>query len=112
RPSGRRGIVVERPQVPLSRVIVADVVGAALEHLIVLAELASELGLSERRGVKALFTGPPGTGKTLSERGDSPDNRTRLTNPACLFGAGGGYRRQLAVSAPVKLSSPLPLSLP
>jgi hypothetical protein len=68
RPSSTRGLVVERPEVPLARVIASDLVGAALDQLLALARLYPELGSSGRRGVKALFAGPSGTGKTLAAR--------------------------------------------
>jgi SpoVK/Ycf46/Vps4 family AAA+-type ATPase len=68
RPSTQRGITVERPRVSFSRLIVTDFVGAALEQLVVLAEMSPELAGTERRGVKAMFAGPSGTGKTLAAR--------------------------------------------
>lgn len=68
RPSTQRGVIVERPDVPFSRLIVSDAVGMAIEQLIVLAELSCEVESAERRGVKALFAGPSGTGKTLAAR--------------------------------------------
>lgn len=69
RPSSTRGIVIERPEVPLARLVVSPSVGAALEHLLALARLHPELeALSGRRGVKALFAGPSGTGKTMASR--------------------------------------------
>ena len=69
RPSSTRGIVVERPEVPLARLVVSHAIGAALEQLLALARLHPELdALSGRRGVKALFAGPSGTGKTMAAR--------------------------------------------
>ena len=69
RPSSTRGIVVERPEVPLARLIVSQAVGAGIEHLLALARLNPELeAVSGRRGVKALFAGPSGTGKTMASR--------------------------------------------
>ena len=69
RPSSTRGIVVERPEVPLARLVVSQAISAALEQLLALARLHPELdALSGRRGVKALFAGPSGTGKTMAAR--------------------------------------------
>lgn len=66
RPSALRGIVVEHPAVPRSRLIVQPVVAAGVGRVIALASAAPED--SDRRGVKAMFAGASGTGKTLAAR--------------------------------------------
>lgn len=66
RPSSLRGIVVEHPDVALSRVIVQPHIAAGISRLVALARSAPED--TNRRGVKVMFAGASGTGKTLAAR--------------------------------------------
>jgi ATPase family associated with various cellular activities (AAA) len=68
RPSTLRGILVERPQVELDRVIAAPEVVLLLQQVVMLARLASAVEAPGRVGIKALLSGPSGTGKTMAAR--------------------------------------------
>jgi SpoVK/Ycf46/Vps4 family AAA+-type ATPase len=69
RPSATRGIVVEHPTAPLTRLIVAPDVEVSIHQLLMLAEQYEATDdRGGQHGVKALFVGPSGTGKTLAAR--------------------------------------------
>jgi hypothetical protein len=67
-PSALRGMLLERPDVPLERFVAGDQITMALKRLLFLCQSASVLETSGRVGVKALFAGPSGTGKTMAAR--------------------------------------------
>jgi hypothetical protein len=68
RPSTTRGIVIERPSVPLARVVARSDIVEALQQIVLLARLSSVVESPGRVGVKVLFAGPSGTGKTMAAR--------------------------------------------
>jgi SpoVK/Ycf46/Vps4 family AAA+-type ATPase len=67
-PSSLKGIIVERPRLPLSRVIASPYVTHSLQRLLLLGQSFALLEAEGRIGAKALFAGPSGTGKTLAAR--------------------------------------------
>lgn len=76
RPSSLRGIVVEHPNVSMSRLVLETGNSAAVARVAVLAHSAPED--TDRRGVKAIFSGESGTGKTLAARAIATDLRLPL----------------------------------
>ena len=78
RPSTLRGVVVERPEVPMSRLIVTKELTASLQQVLVLADMCACIDTGSRVGVKAMFSGPSGTGKTMAARALATNNARRL----------------------------------
>jgi len=66
-PSSTKGVIVERPEVTLDRVVSNLATASALERLRSLCETHTQV-MGSHRGVAALFSGASGTGKTLAGR--------------------------------------------
>ncbi len=78
RPSTLRGILVEHPDVPMTRIVATTDVTQMLEQVVLLARLASSVETPGRIGIKALFSGASGTGKTMAARAIATELRLPL----------------------------------
>jgi AAA+ superfamily predicted ATPase len=67
-PSDVRGVVVERPEISLDRLVCAAQTKELIVQMLAMMRHAVALSSASRAGAKALFSGPPGTGKTLASR--------------------------------------------